>query len=127
MVNFELRQLDYFLTVVEGMNISQAAKKLGITQPALSRQIRAFEDSLGWTLLERGKKSISLTREGAIVVEEGKQLMRSYENSMKRMTREIEGAELRVGVIQNLPCLLSMLRENNRHYPAYSFRDTVRP
>ena len=86
MVNFELRQLDYFLTVVEGMNISQAAKKLGITQPALSRQIRAFEDSLGWTLLERGKKSISLTREGAIVVEEGKQLMRSYENSMKRMT-----------------------------------------
>ncbi|MDA7881324.1 LysR family transcriptional regulator [Akkermansiaceae bacterium] len=70
MVDFDLRHLKYFLAVTEGMNISQAAKKLGITQPALSRQIRAFEDHLGWPLLERGKKSISLTREGSIVVEE---------------------------------------------------------
>ena len=102
MVNFDLRQLEYFLGVTEGMNISRAAKKLGITQPALSRQIRAFEDSLGWSLLERGKKSISLTREGAIVVEEGKKILRSVELGMKRMRQEIDGAELRVGYAPSL-------------------------
>ena len=102
MVNFDLRQLEYFLAVAEGMNISQAAKKLRITQPALSRQIRAFEESLGWSLFERGKKSISLTREGAIVVEEGRKILRSVELGMKRMVQEIDGAELRVGYAPSL-------------------------
>ena len=102
MVDLELRQLEYFLSVTDGMNISQAAKRLGITQPALSRQIRAFEESLGWTLLERGKKSISLTREGAIVVAEGRRIMRSVELGMKRMRQEIDGAELRVGYAPSL-------------------------
>jgi DNA-binding transcriptional LysR family regulator len=102
MVDFDLRHLKYFLAVTEGMNISQAAKKLGITQPALSRQIRAFEDHLGWPLLERGKKSISLTREGSIVVEEGNKILRSVELGVKRMKQEIDGAELRVGYAPSL-------------------------
>ena len=68
MADFDLRKLEYFLAVADGMNISQAAKKLGVTQPALSRQIRAFEESLGWELLERGKKSIKLTRAGESVI-----------------------------------------------------------
>ena len=110
MVNFELRQLEYFLAVVEEMNISQAAKKLGITQPALSRQIRAFEESPGWTLFERGKKSISPTRQGAIVVKEGKNMMSSFEISVKRMKQEIDGAELRVGYAPSLLAIRLKIR-----------------
>ncbi|YCM42823.1 LysR family transcriptional regulator [Verrucomicrobiaceae bacterium 227] len=102
MADFDLRKLEYFLAVAEGMNISRAAKKLGVTQPALSRQIRAFEESLGWELLERGKKSIALTRAGEIVVKEGARVLKSVELGVKRMRDEIEGAELRVGYAPSL-------------------------
>ena len=99
---FDLRKLGYFLAVAEGMNISRAAKQLGVTQPALSRQIRAFEESLGWELFERGKKSIKLTRAGEIVVKEGERILKSVELGVKRMRQEIEGAELRVGYAPSL-------------------------
>ena len=102
MDDFDLRKLGYFLAVAEGMNISRAAKKLGVTQPALSRQIRAFEESLGWELFERGKKSIQLTRAGEIVVKEGERILKSVELGVKRMRQEIEGAELRVGYAPSL-------------------------
>ena len=97
MVDFDLRQLQYFLTVAEHLNISEAARTLGMTQPALSRQVRAFEDSLDSPLLERGKRSITLTRAGEIMVREGSSIMRSVETGLKRFHREVEGAELRVG------------------------------
>jgi DNA-binding transcriptional LysR family regulator len=102
MVELDLRQLQYFLAVAEGLNISRAAQKLGMTQPALSRQVRAFEDSLGTPLLEREKKSISLTRAGEIMVREGQALTRSVEMSLKRFRREVEGAELRIGYAPSL-------------------------
>lgn len=102
MVDFDLKKLEYFLAVADGLNISRAARKLGITQPALSRQIRAFEESLGWELLERGKKSIALTRAGGIVAEEGERLLRTIALGVKRMRQEIDGAELRVGYAPSL-------------------------
>ena len=97
-----MRQLQYFLEVAEGLNISQASRELGITQPALSRQVRAFEDALGVPLLERGKKSISLTRAGEVMVREGQAIMRSVEGGLKRFRREVDGAELRVGYAPSL-------------------------
>ena len=64
LAGMELRQLRFFLEVAEEMNISAAARKLHITQPALSRQIKALEEDLGWRLIERGSRSISLTPGG---------------------------------------------------------------
>lgn len=102
MVDLDLRQLQYFLAVADGLNISRAAKRLGITQPALSRQVRTFEDLIGVPLLERGKKSIALTRAGEMMVREGHTMMRSVEVGLKRFRREVEGAELRVGYAPSL-------------------------
>lgn len=101
-MELDLRQLRYFLEVAAQMNISAAARTLNMTQPALSRQVRAFEASLGWELLQREGKSIELTRAGAIVVKEGERLMKSVQESLSRMEQEIEGAEMRVGYAPSL-------------------------
>jgi DNA-binding transcriptional LysR family regulator len=98
----DLRQLRYFLEVAERLNISAAARSLRMTQPALSRQIRAFEETLGWDLLERGKKSIRLTRAGEVVQREGERVMKSVKQGLARMRQEIEGAEMRVGFAPSL-------------------------
>ena len=98
----ELRQLQYFLAVVEELNISAAARKLNLTQPALSRQIKALEEELGWTLIERGARSISLTREGEVVAREGRRIMAEVDAGLERMRQAIEGAELRVGFAPSL-------------------------
>ncbi|MFR4579446.1 MAG: LysR family transcriptional regulator [Clostridium fessum] len=60
----ELRQLSYFTTIVNEGNISQAAKKLNISQPPLSHQMKLLEAELGVTLFERGSRRIRLTPAG---------------------------------------------------------------
>ena len=60
----ELRHLRYFIAVAEEENVSRAALKLHVSQPALSRQIRDLEEELGFLLLERTARSVRLTEAG---------------------------------------------------------------
>lgn len=60
----ETRVLRYFLAVARERSLSRAAEALHVTQPTLSRQMMELEESLGKTLFLRGKKGVSLTREG---------------------------------------------------------------
>ena len=57
----EFRTLNYFLTVVQEKSISQAAKVLHISQPALSRQLKQLETELDTKLFNRGHREIHLT------------------------------------------------------------------
>jgi LysR family cyn operon transcriptional activator len=100
--DMQIRQLRYFLKVAEMGSITAAAKELRMTQPALSRQIRAFEDDCGWSLLDRGAKSIRLTRAGEVVVAEGKKMVSAVDQGLARMQREIDGGLIRVGYAPSL-------------------------
>lgn len=65
----ELRQLRYFREVVRLGNFRRAADRLNITQPALSKSIRALETELGVQLVERGVHGIAPTEYGSILLD----------------------------------------------------------
>jgi len=60
----ELRHLRYFVVVAEELNLTRAAAKLHVAQPALSRQMRDLEADLNAPLLERTRAGVQLTRAG---------------------------------------------------------------
>ncbi len=60
----DLRHLRYFVAVAEELNLTRAAARLRVAQPALSRQMHDLEDELQTPLLERGHAGVQLTRAG---------------------------------------------------------------
>ncbi len=59
-----LQQLKYIVTVVETGNITEAAKKLFIAQPSLTKSIKELEKEMGIVIFDRSNKGISVTKEG---------------------------------------------------------------
>ncbi len=98
----ELRQLKHFLAVGEAGSITAAAKSLRLTQPALSRQIKALEEELDTALLERGAHSITLTPAGEVLLAEARKLLRASETMIEKVKSTAAGEPLRVGYAPSL-------------------------
>jgi len=94
----ELRHLRYFIGVAEEENVSRAALKLHVSQPALSRQIRDLEEELGFLLLERSAKSVRLTAAGRIFFEEARSVMKRVELAVSTARTAATGEKLEVHV-----------------------------
>ena len=80
-MNFELNIniIRNFVTVAEMGNITNAAEKLYITQPTLSRQISSLESSLNVALLERMKTGVTLTAAGESFYKQCCNLVKAYD------------------------------------------------
>jgi LysR family transcriptional regulator, benzoate and cis,cis-muconate-responsive activator of ben and cat genes len=98
----ELRQLRHFIAVGETGSITAAAKMLRLTQPALSRQIKALEDTLDTALLERGAHSIALTPAGEVLLKEARKLISLSETVFEKVKATAAGEALRVGYSPSL-------------------------
>jgi DNA-binding transcriptional LysR family regulator len=113
LTGMELRQLRYFVAVAETGNISTAAKKIFLTQPALSRQVKALEDEIGQCLLERQAHSIRLTRVGEALLREARELLQHADQVLERVRSTGRGVRLRVGYAPSLGSgILSVAVEN---------------
>ena len=109
----ELRQLRYFVAVAEEGNISRAAKRIFLTQPALSRQIKALEGEIGQCLLERQAHSIRLTPAGEALLREVRELLQHAEQVLERARGARRRLRLRVGYAPSLAAgMLSVAVEN---------------
>ena len=87
----DLRRLKYFFAVAEELNIGRAAARLHISQPPLTRQIRALESQLGVELFVRTAKGMELTQAGEIFKEDAGQIRMLVEAAIDRAQRAGEG------------------------------------
>src|SRR5919205_1014665 len=71
----DTRQLAAFCAVVERRSFSQAADRLGVTQPAVSLQIRSLEERLGRRLLDRSGRRVEPTEAGVVLFKKGARLL----------------------------------------------------
>src|ERR1041385_4738537 len=82
LARMELRHLRYFIAVAEAENVSRAALKLHVSQPALSRQVRDLEEELGFPLLERSAKAVRLTEAGRTFLSEARAVLQRAEDAV---------------------------------------------
>ncbi|MDR0615127.1 MAG: LysR family transcriptional regulator [Lactobacillales bacterium] len=80
----KLIQLNYFLAIVDAHSMSQAAKRLFITQPALSQSIHELEEELGITLFTRNSKGMSLTNDGIEFLSYARQMIQQADLIKRR-------------------------------------------
>ncbi|HEY7865834.1 MAG TPA: LysR family transcriptional regulator, partial [Psychromonas sp.] len=81
-----LADMAIFVTVVEQGNFSKAAKTLGVTPSAVSRQISRLEDALGIKLLQRTTRQLALTESGEITFTSCKQMVEAAEEAVSAST-----------------------------------------
>ncbi|RKS76592.1 LysR family transcriptional regulator [Actinomadura pelletieri DSM 43383] len=83
----EIRELRYFRAVAEELNITRAAKRLGIAQPPLSRAMRRLERRLGVALFDRTGRRLALTPAGEVLAKEAAVVLSSVEVAVRRTRR----------------------------------------
>jgi LysR family nitrogen assimilation transcriptional regulator len=71
----DARQLRYFVTVAQLGSFSAASRRLHVAQPALSRHVKALEEMLGVTLLQRSARGVRLTSDGEELFNRGSQVL----------------------------------------------------
>ena len=100
----ELRHLRYFVAVAETENVTRAATKLHVSQPALSRQIHDLEDEIGFPLLERSAKSVRLTEAGRTFLAGARAVLQRAEEAVSAARAKAGGmsGEIQVGYAPSL-------------------------
>ena len=78
-----LRQLRYFAALAEELHFGKAALRLGISQPALTRQIQSLERVVGAALVERTPRNVSLTPAGAAFAERSRETLQHHDRSLE--------------------------------------------
>ncbi|MEU6544318.1 LysR family transcriptional regulator [Streptomyces sp. NPDC046859] len=73
-----VRDLRYFVTVAEELHFTHAAARLYVSQPALSKQVRALERQLGAELLHRGPRGVTLTEAGAVLLPHARRVLAAW-------------------------------------------------
>jgi DNA-binding transcriptional LysR family regulator len=97
----ELRHLRSFLAVVEEENVTRAAARLFIAQPALSRQLHQLERAVGAQLFERHSRGMRLTAAGVALVPRARTALSAFDaaTTQERMRERLHGSALTVGYI----------------------------
>lgn len=114
----ELRQLRYFVAVAEERHFGRAAKRLRLSQPPLSAQIKGLEEELGVKLFQRSTRQVALTDAGRTFLERAEGILEAVEEAKEAAKGADEGVRgrLEIGFISSatlglLPPAIRLFRE----------------
>lgn len=91
--DLDLRKVRYFLALADELNYGRAAHRLHITQPVLSRQIRALESELGTPLFVRNRRRVDLTAAGSALLADAPTLLAAADAAQRRVVRAGRGTD----------------------------------
>ncbi|MBE6100654.1 MAG: LysR family transcriptional regulator [Selenomonas ruminantium] len=122
----EIKDMRAFYAIVEEGNISHAAQRLDIAQPALSRQMKRLETSLGVQLFERGSRRIRLTDAGKVMYARVEHILGIVDGAVREITEMGSGVAgaVRLGTITTSGAMLvpELLSEFHRRYPQVTYQ-----
>lgn len=119
-------QLKYFKKVAETRSISRASEELLLTQPAVSKQMKALEEELGEKIFDRIGKKVFLTRAGEVLYTYSERILRSVQEAktaVKDMSAECSG-ELVIGTSDHISLhrLPDILKKYTSAFPKVDLR-----
>ncbi|HBE84128.1 MAG: LysR family transcriptional regulator [Blastocatellia bacterium] len=115
----EIRQLKAFLAIAEAKTFTAGARRVNVTQAAISMQIRQLEDEVGLQLFTRTPRRVILTEAGEYLLERARKILREHDSALAEIA-EVAGAEygrLRIGsasgtfAMNQLPAIMHKLKE----------------
>ncbi|MFJ7973163.1 LysR family transcriptional regulator [Psychrobacillus sp. NPDC096389] len=100
----DLKQLNYFVTIVDHKSFSKAAQILHISQPSLSNAVKSLENELGFQILDRNTRNIELTEAGTILYKKASRLLLEMDIVKKEMedVKNIGSGEIQLGMIESV-------------------------
>lgn len=100
----ELRHLRYFVAVGEDQHYGRASRRLGVAQPALSRQIQDLEKEIGFKLFDRMPRGVKLSAAGELFLKDARRILQDVGDAATRAARLARGQSgtLRVGFAENV-------------------------
>ncbi|MGW5527086.1 LysR family transcriptional regulator [Streptomyces xanthochromogenes] len=120
----DVRQLEYFLAIVDHGGFGRAASALYLSQPSLSQAVRALERDLGSSLFHRIGRRAVLTEAGIALIEPARAAVRSLETARARVAavRELREGRLDIAVMpsQAVEPLTTMIRGFTGRHPGVS-------
>ncbi|MEK0314847.1 LysR family transcriptional regulator [Cohnella sp. 56] len=121
----DIKQLRYFIAIVEEKSISAAARRLHLSQPPLSQQLKAMEEELGTLLVERSGKSMEVTDAGKTLYAyalQMDQLMQEAKMEVKEVGDGVNG-RLTMGVNTfSVADLSDILHRFQQRYPKVTYK-----
>jgi DNA-binding transcriptional LysR family regulator len=115
----EVRQMRYFTAVAEQGSFTGAARQLHVTQQAVSQQVKALEQLLGVTLLERSSRRVELTPEGLVFLADCRRVLAGADRAARRVQAAARGEAgtlhlvyTLVSAFETVPVLLERLEKD---------------
>lgn len=125
-ITMEIKDMRAFYAIVEEGNISHAAQRLDIAQPALSRQMKRLETSLGVQLFERGSRRIRLTDAGRVLYSRVEHILGMVDGTVREITEIGSGiaGSIQLGTITTSGALLlpELISEFHCRYPQVTYQ-----